>query len=74
MDQDRREQLISALIAKGATKPCARCEFQHFEIVAEANIVIQAEGAILPTVVVACTHCGFISQYALGILGIPPEI
>ncbi|QEL14146.1 hypothetical protein [Limnoglobus roseus] len=72
MNQEVREEVIRALIAKGATRPCSRCGTLHFEIVTEVDIPIPDENAMLPAVIVACTHCGFISQHALGRLGIQP--
>ncbi|MCY3731419.1 MAG: hypothetical protein OXF98_08765 [Rhodospirillaceae bacterium] len=30
-------------------------------------------GASIPSIVTACTNCGFLSQYALGALGLLPH-
>lgn len=73
MDNDRREEFIAALIAKGATKPCARCGTQHFAIVAETAIAATVADALLPVVLVACTHCGLVSPFALAYLGVKPK-
>ena len=30
-------------------------------------------GSSIPTIAIVCTHCGFVSQHALGVLGLLPK-
>ncbi len=77
--EDRTKAIIAALTAHGANKPCPRCAYLQFDLVGEAVIPLQQVpgaysigGPAIPTAVVACKNCGFISQHALGpLLGGP---
>ncbi len=77
MDTDRRQQIISALEARSVNMPCPRCGTRSFDLVAESTIAIQERpgtvvvgGPAIPVVVVACTNCGFITEHAIGPLGL----
>ena len=79
MDKERSEKIIKVLSSKGVTKGCPRCGQLHFNVVAETSIpinttpgVINLGGPVVPTVIVACNNCGFITHHALGALGIAP--
>ena len=81
MNQARSERLIAALSAKGATKPCPRCGHGHFEVVAESVVQVQTDprvisigGTVVPTVVIGCKNCGYLTEHALGTLGMMPEV
>lgn len=80
VEKERANQIIQALSKKGANKPCPRCGHLHFGVVAETSIPITSEPAIImpgwpvvPTVIVTCNNCGFVTQHALGALGLAPE-
>ena len=80
VDKERANQIIQALSKKGVTKPCPRCGHPHFSVVAETSIPINSDptsitigGPVVPTVIVACSNCGFVTQHALGALGLVPE-
>jgi len=76
MDRARQEQIIKALEAKNANKPCPRCPNLEFEVIGESMIPIYPEGGEfmigrlrrsrdgVPTVLVSCTNCGYIAQHA----------
>lgn len=81
MDQQRREALINALQAKGVRLPCPRCGGLHFDLVAESAIWVQeargamvGEGPGIPVAIAACATCGYITEHALGPLGIPAGV
>jgi predicted RNA-binding Zn-ribbon protein involved in translation (DUF1610 family) len=78
VNQDRSKRIVDALKSKGVNKPCPRCGHLHFGFVAESTIPISEPGVVwggpvVPTVVVACNNCGFITQHALGALDIATE-
>jgi uncharacterized Zn finger protein len=78
MNKARQEQVIIALKEKGATQPCPRCKNLEFEVIGEAGIPIAApRGSFwggpapeIPVVLVSCKNCGYISQHAIGMLGL----
>jgi ribosomal protein S27AE len=79
VEKERANQIIQALSKKGVTKPCPRCGHPHFSVVAETSIpinynpmIIGGDTSVVPTVIVACSNCGFVTQHALGALGIAP--
>ena len=80
MDATRRQHIISALEAKRVNMPCPRCGTRSFDLVAESTIQIQERpgtfvvgGPAIPVVVVACSNCGFITEHAIGPLGLMAE-
>ena len=81
MYPDRYNEITNALKNKGVDQPCPRCQSSTFTIVGESEISVKQSnsGALssgskmsIPTVVIACGNCGFISQYAQVALGIYP--
>ena len=79
VEQDRSKRIVEALASKGVDRTCPRCGNAHFSVVAETYLQINSNptlivgGYRLPTVIVACNNCGFITQHALGPLDIPVE-
>jgi len=81
LSQEQKENIIKVLEEKGAKLPCPRCGHNNFMLLdGYFNQTIQTElngmvlgGPSVPSVVVACTHCGFLSQHALGVLGLLPK-
>ena len=81
MKQTEKDEIIDQLIRKGADRPCPRCENKSVTLIdGYFNQTVQdgishsvIGGTSIPTVVTACTNCGFLSQYALGALGLLPS-
>ncbi len=79
--QEQKDKIIKALMERGARAPCPRCGNQSFTLLDGLfNQPLQTElgnivlgGPSIPSVVVVCTRCGFISQHALGVLGMLPK-
>jgi uncharacterized Zn finger protein len=76
IDKSRNDLIIKSLENKNAKLPCSRCGANKFEIVGETFIPLQNNptsfvigGPSVPTVLVACSNCGNVSQHALGVLG-----
>ena len=77
MDQKRLEECVAALTKKGVRLPCPRCGSNKFSVVGEALIAINSDptvvmigGPSIPTIVVACEMCGYVTQHAQGPLGL----
>lgn len=79
--QEQKDKVVKALMERGARAPCPRCGNNNFTLLdGFFNQPIQAEfggmvlgGPSIPSVVVVCTRCGFLSQHALGVLGMLPK-
>lgn len=79
--QSLRDRIIQALKSRGATNPCPRCGNSSFSLVdGYFNNLVQDEldglvigGPTVPSVVIACDRCGFLSQHAAGVLGLLSE-
>ena len=77
MNQNRLDEIIRALTSKNVTQPCPRCANKSFTVVGESYISIQDDpntlsvgGPSVPTAIVACDNCGYVTQHALGSLGL----
>lgn len=81
MNQAEKDKIVSTLQEKFAKNPCPRCGNPEFALVdGYANQPIQDEivgivlgGKTIPTIIAVCTRCGFLSQHALGVLGLIPK-
>jgi hypothetical protein len=87
MTAEQWRQVVEALSAKHVRLPCPRCGNPHFTLlegyfnqpvsgaVSNASSAMAFwHGPTVPSVVTACTNCGFLSQHALGALGLlPPQ-
>lgn len=81
LDETQKQQIIKALDERGAKLPCPRCGNNNFTLLdGYFNQTIQTElkgmvigGPSIPSVVVACNRCGFLSQHAIGALGLLPK-
>ncbi|MBD07150.1 MAG: hypothetical protein MK009_07300 [Gammaproteobacteria bacterium] len=81
MNKLEKDDIIQKLIEKGVNSPCPRCSNDAFTLVdGYFNQTIQDSvsgflvgGTGIPSIVTACTNCGFLSQYALGALGLLPD-
>lgn len=79
MLQDRYDRIKTTLESKKVNKPCPRCGATSFSIAGESEISVKKEGdgllsvetkMSIPTVVVICDNCGFISHHAKVALGL----
>ena len=81
LSKEEKERIIQALDDRGAKLPCPRCGNNSFTLLdGYFNQTIQTElkgmvigGPSVPSVVVACNRCGYLSQHALGALGLLPK-
>jgi hypothetical protein len=83
MTPEEKGKIIAKLNEVGAQLPCPRCGNQQFSLVDGyfANQIQQTVGDIvigggpmIPSVIAICNKCGFVSQHALGSLGLlPPQ-
>ena len=79
MDKERQEKIIQVLKSKGVDKPCPRCGNEKFELIGEAGIPLNERpnplmfstmGPVVPLILLACSHCGYLTQHAQGPLGL----
>lgn len=78
LTSEQRQEIASILDKKGATQPCPRCGTRSFNVLdgyfthpLSPNIgQVDLSGLSVPSVVVVCNNCGFISEHALGKLGL----
>ncbi len=81
LSDKQQQNIIKRLQAKGVTLPCPRCGNKSFTLLSGYfnNAVTTELGAFviggpnIPSVVTVCSNCGFISQHALGALGLLPD-
>lgn len=82
LSQEQKKIIIKKLEEKGAKLPCPRCGSKQFTLLDGYFIQpIQSPisrsfvigGPAVPSIVTACNNCGFISQHAIGVLGLLPE-
>lgn len=81
LSQEQQKKIIEALDERGAILPCPRCGNKSFELLnGYFNHTLQAElkgivigGPSVPTIIVVCKKCGYLSQHAIGTLGLLPK-
>jgi len=81
LSKEEKEKIIKVLDERGAKLPCPRCGNTNFTLLdGYFNQTIQTEmkgmvigGPSVPSAVVACSRCGYLSQHALGALGLLPK-
>ena len=81
LSKKEKDKIVKALRDREARLPCPRCGNQNFSLVdGYFNQPIQRElegmvlgGPSIPYIAVVCTRCGFLSQHALGALGMLPK-
>jgi len=78
ISQEEKQKIIRALDERGANLPCPRCGNESFTLAGgyfhqgiqtdpQVNLI---GGPSIPSVVVICNQCGYLSQHALGALGL----
>ena len=79
MDKARQEEIIRVLKAKGVDKPCPRCGNDKFELIGETGVPLHEDpnplmwtimGPVVPLILIACSHCGYLTHHAQGPLGL----
>ncbi len=81
LTEAQKKKIVKALEDRGATQPCPRCSNNDFTLLdGYFNQTIQTElkgmvlgGQSIPSVVIVCTRCGYLSQHAIGVLGLLPD-
>jgi hypothetical protein len=87
MTPEQAREVVQALSDKGVRLPCPRCANLQFtllegffnqpvsgDLTAASGAMAFSSGPTVPSVVTACSRCGFLSQHALGVLGLlPPQ-
>jgi hypothetical protein len=79
-DSDKA-RIVEALEGRGGTLPCPRCASTEFTVAdGYLNQTIQEQlrgvvlgGPSIPSALIICVNCGFMSQHALGALGLLPS-
>ena len=83
MSADEKQKIITALQNRQALLPCPRCHKQKFTLLdGYFNQTIQQNintgliigGPSVPSAIIVCENCGYMSQHALGVLGLMPKI
>jgi hypothetical protein len=81
LSQEKKQEIIRILNERIQVLTCPMCH-QHSFIIADGyfNNTIQDNlksinlgGSSIPTIAIVCSHCGFVSQHALGALGLLPS-
>lgn len=78
---EQKDKVINILKKKGIRLPCPRCGNPEFTLLDGYSLqLIQQElgrivvgGPNVPLITTVCTQCGFVSQHALGALGLLPD-
>lgn len=81
MSEEQQRSIIDALKVRGVNRPCPRCGNVSFTLVdGYLNQIVQQNiggivigGPTVPSVITTCNKCGFLSQHALGALGLLPK-
>ncbi len=81
ISNEKKQEIIRALEEHGAKLPCPRCGNKSFTLLdGYFNQTVQSDlkgmvlgGPSVPSVVVICSQCGYLSQHALGALGLFPK-
>ncbi len=81
ISREEQEKITEVLTERGALEPCPRCGHDEFAMAdGYGQYFLQSEigktiigGRAIPFVAAICTHCGYISQHALGVLGLLPR-
>jgi predicted nucleic-acid-binding Zn-ribbon protein len=81
MKKEEKDNIINRLLEREAKLPCPRCGNTNFSLAdgyfaqtVQNNLSTYIlSGQTIPSVVVVCNRCGFISQHALGPLDLLPQ-
>ena len=79
LNENDKKKIIDALNSKGVKTTCPMCGNKQFAIAdgyftqniqKNFNQGIIIGGPAIPTIGIICSNCGFISQHAIGFLGL----
>lgn len=79
--KEKLEEIIKILKERGAVRSCPRCGKEKFTLtdgyfadVLQTDLnIFRVTGSSVPSIAVICDNCGYISQHALGALGLLPQ-
>ena len=81
LTNEQKEEIKKKLVAKAPNLTCPMCSNKSFSM-AEGYFMntmqsdlssIALGGQSIPTIGIICNNCGFVSQHALGTLGLMPK-
>jgi hypothetical protein len=81
LSQEKKQEIIQKLNERIQVLTCPMCH-QHSFVIADGYFShflqddmkdVSIGGSSIPTIAIVCTHCGFVSQHALGVLGMLPK-
>jgi hypothetical protein len=76
---DQKQRIIDELNRRGANQPCPRCGQNQFALTDgyishpltnQTSGPFVIGGPAVPTIGVVCTNCGYLSEHAIGVLGL----
>lgn len=78
---DQKQEIVNKLNERKVNLPCPRCNGNNFTLMdGYFNQPIQYDlskvkigGTSIPSVLTICNNCGYLSQHALGTLGLLPK-
>ncbi|MBR3021710.1 MAG: hypothetical protein IKH59_05010 [Bacteroidaceae bacterium] len=82
LSQEEKQKIANRLNERIHELTCPMCHQRGGFIIAEGYFTnylqdsltnMQIGGASIPTIAIVCSHCGFVSQHALGALGLLPQ-
>lgn len=81
LSEEKKQEIIKALESRKIQAKCPMCQQSKFSVVDMyvrnalqddlQNLVL--DGPAIPTAAIICMNCGFVSQHALGVLGLLPN-
>ena len=80
--KDLEEKIRHELTVRGAMRSCPRCgqssffiaqNFQMMPVQSAIGGPLVLGGNSIPTAIVVCNNCGYLSQHAIGALGLLPK-
>ncbi len=81
ISQEKKREIASRLNVRIQELTCPMCH-QHGFVIADGFFShylqedikdVSIGGPSIPTIAIVCTNCGFVSQHALGVLGMLPQ-
>lgn len=78
LSEEQKSKIKEALLKKAPNLTCPMCKTQHFAMAqGYMSLTLQSNynsvalgGQVIPTIGIICENCGFISQHAIGALGL----
>lgn len=82
MNEDQKNIIKQKLLERAPVIECPICHHRKFVLLDgyltenlqdDYHSVVVGGENIVPTIAIACKHCGYVSQFALGALGLLPD-